>query len=116
MSQRRHVDANLVGASSVDFYFDQSELAEDGIDAADDIVVRDGFATAGSARGHADAAHRIAADRRRNGSAIFLRPAMDESEVRLLDLALGELGGQLAVGVVTLRDHDEAAGFFVEAV
>ncbi len=41
---------------------------------------------------------------------------VDQRDVCLLDLASGELRGQLAMGGVVFGDHDEAAGFFVEAV
>ena len=49
-------------------------------------------------------------------SRIFLRPAVDESDVGFLHFALGELLGEFAVGVVIFGDYDEAAGFFVEAM
>src|SRR5450755_3739582 len=84
MAQGRHVYADLVCPAGIDLYFNQRELAEGGFKAADDGVVGDSLAPATSARGHADAADRIAADAGGDGRAILFRPTMDQGNVSLL--------------------------------
>ena len=116
MAERSHVDTNLMRAAGIDFHFDQRELAKGSVQATDDAVVRDGFAASRAARGHPDAADRVAADRRVDGSAIFLRPAVHQRDISLLHFALGKLLGQLAMRFVVFRYDDQSAGFFVEAV
>src|SRR5690348_17211185 len=107
---------DLMSASSVDFDFDQRELAVGRIDAAGYLVVGDGLAASGVARSHAGAASAIATDARRDGSRVLLDPAVDQRDVFLRDFAARELIGELAMGFVVLGDYDQAAGFLVEAM
>src|SRR5438445_6128928 len=116
MSERRHVYANLVRAPSVNLHFEQCELAKGGIQTAHDTIMGDGLASARQAGGHARAAHPVTADALRNRSPILLEPAVHEGDIGFLDFAASELGSKFAVGVIVLRDHDDAAGLFVEAM
>lgn len=78
--------------------------------------MRDRLASARTPRGHANTPDLIPANARANGSTILLRPSVDECDVGLLYVAARELGSQLAVSFVILGHHDQAAGFFVEAM
>ena len=98
------------------FTFEQGELTVVGLQAALNQVMRDGFAAAAAASGHAGAADGVSADGGRDCALVVFGPAMDECDVGFLDLASCELRGHLAMGSVVFGDYDEAAGFFVEAV
>ena len=116
MSQRRHVNADLVSSTGVDFDFEQSELAERRIELAQNVVVRDGLALAGSLCRHSYAADGVAADAGVDGPALFLGPAVHQRDIGFLHFTFRELRGEFAVSVVIFRDHDQATGFFVETV
>ena len=111
------MDADLMGAAGLDADTDQGELAESCVEAANDFVVRDGGAGIfGRARGHAGAAHRIAADCGGDGSLLALDGAMHECDVGLADLTAGKQFGERGMGGVVFGDDDEAAGVLVEPV
>ena len=116
MSQGRHVHANLVGASGVDIERDQGKLAPGRIELPGNAVIGDRFAAFGAAGGHAGAADGVAADDVLDRPFRFLQPAVNESDVLLLDLPGGELLAELAVGGIVLGDYQQATGAFVEAV
>src|SRR5207247_9737728 len=80
------------------------------------VIMRDCLAAPTSTGGHANPADGIAADRTRNGAAIFHRPSVNQGDVRLLHPASGKFSRQLAMSSVVLLDHNEPAGFLVEAM
>src|SRR5579862_4929850 len=116
MTQRGEMHPDLMGTSGVDPHFDECELAIGRIDSAKNVVVRDSFAAAGLTGRHADAANAVAADAGRDSAGLFLDPSMDQGNVFLFYFSFGELLGEFAMGFVILRDHDEAAGFFIETM
>src|SRR5579862_2101340 len=73
--QRRHVDADLMGAAGIDLHFDQGELSKRRVEPTDDVVVRDGFAAVYAASAHAYAAYWVTADGRVDGAPISLGPS-----------------------------------------
>src|SRR4029077_13750605 len=79
-------------------------------------VMRYRVATAGGTRCHAYPPKPVAADAGGNRSTIFLGPAVNQSNVGLLNFAASKLFGQLAMCFVILCDYDQPARFFVEAV
>jgi hypothetical protein len=110
------VDANLVGAAGFYADFDEGEEAVGAGDPFEDVEVGDGGASVGAAGGHAGAADQVAGDGEGDGGVVFFYVAVEESEVGLGDLALGEHLAELAVGAVVFGDEDEAAGLLVEAM
>jgi hypothetical protein len=76
----------------------------------------DGGSTVGTTCGHTGTADEVAGDRKRDGGVVFLQVTMDESDVGLGHLALGEHLAELAVGAVVFGDEDEAAGLLVESM
>ena len=69
-----------------------------------------------AAGGHAGAADEVAGDGEGDGGVVFFEVAVEEGEVGLGDLALGEHLAEFAVGAVVFGDEDEAAGLLVEAM
>jgi len=116
VAERLHVDADLVGAAGFDADLDEGKSSIGGLDALEHSDVGEGGAAIGSAGGHAGAADEVACDRKVDGDVVFGDIAVDESEVGLGDLALGEHVAKLAVGAVVLGYEDDAAGLLVEAV
>jgi hypothetical protein len=110
------VDANLVGAAGFDADFDEGEGAVGAGDPFEDVEVGDGGAAVGAAGGHAGAADEVAGDGEGDGDVVFFQVAVEEGEVGLGDLALGEHFAKLAVGAVVFGDEDEAAGLLIEAM
>src|SRR5271170_4275233 len=66
-----HVDADLVGATSLDADFDEGEYAVGGVSPFEDVDVRDGGASVGAAGGHASAADEVAGDGEGDGGVGF---------------------------------------------
>src|SRR5262249_13824105 len=116
MSDGRHVNADLVGAASLDVNIDQRELAERRVDASPHLVMRHRGASFAALGGHTCAAYRIAADGGVDGAAVFRRPTVYQGDVPLLHFASGKLQGQLAMDRVVLGYDDQATGFLVEAM
>ena len=110
------VDADLVGAAGFDADFDEGEGAVGAGDAFEDVEVGDGGASVGAAGGHAGAADEVAGDGEGDGSVVLFEVAVEEGDVGLGDLALGEHLAELAVGAVVFGDEDEPAGLLVEAM
>src|SRR6266566_4500636 len=116
MAEGLGVDADLVGAAGFDADLDEREGAVGAGDPFKDMEVGDGGATVGAAGGHAGAADEVAGDGEGYGGVVFFEVAVEEGEVGLGDLALGEHLAKLAVGAVVFGDEDEAAGLLVEAM
>src|SRR5215470_1906852 len=116
MAKRCEVHPDLMSSSGIDPEFHKRELAVGRIDSLSDLVMRDGFASSGTAGGHARASHTVAADSGMDSSPFGLHRAMHQRNVRLLDLATGKLGGQFAMHFVVFGDDDQSAGFFIEAM
>src|SRR5579871_6372585 len=120
MAEGLEVDANLMGAAGLDADLDEGERAVRGGKAFDDFDMGDGgtdtLAISRTAGGHAVATDQIAADREVDGGVVLGDVAVDESDVGLFDVALGEHVAKLAVGGVVFGDEDDAAGLLVEAV
>ena len=111
-----HVDANLVGAAGFDTNLDEGEGAVGGGQALEYVDVGDGGAAVGTAGGHAGATDEVAGDGKVDGGVVLFDVAVDEGDVSLGDLTLGEHLAELAVGAVVFGDEDETAGLLVEAV
>jgi hypothetical protein len=116
MAEGLGVDANLVSAAGFDADFDEGEGAIGGDEAFENMEVGDGGAAVGAAGGHASAADEVAGDGEGDGGVVFFEVAMDEGEVGLRDLTLGEHVAEFAVGAVVFGDEDEAAGLLVETM
>ena len=116
MAERLQVDANLVGAAGLNADREQSEPAVGAFHALQHLPVRDGGAAAGAARGHAGAAHGVAADGQGDGAGVLRGPAVHQREVALAQAALAEHLAELAVREIVLGDDDEAAGLLVQPV
>ena len=112
MTDARQVHADLVRPAGPDPHFEKRESPE----ALQDPVFGQGRSSAPEPRGHADAPHRIARDRFLQLPAFLLHDAVNQRQVDLLDLALGELLGQVAVRGVVARHQDHAAGVAVQPV
>jgi hypothetical protein len=110
------VDADLVGAAGFDADFDEREGTVRGGEAFEYVEVGDGGASVLAASGHAGAAEEVAGDGEGDGGRVFFEVAVEEGEVGLGDLALGEHLAELAVGTVVFGDEDEAAGLLVETM
>ena len=116
MAEGLGVDADLMGAAGFDADFDEGEGAVGSGKAFEHVEVGDGGASVCSAGGHTDAADEVAGDREVDGGVVFFEMAVEESDIGLGDLALGEHLAEFAVGAVVFGDEDEAAGLFVEAM
>ena len=89
--------ADLVGAAGFDAHAHEREFAEARFEALHHFVVGDGCARVlCGARGHARAAHGIAADGGGDASLLALDAPVDEGDVGLADLARREELGELA--------------------
>ena len=108
------VDADLVGAAGLGLAADESEAAE----SFEDLVEGDGFLAAfrDGADGHFFAVGGVEADAAFDVVGVSLGSAGDEGEVFLVDGALFELEGEVAVGLVVFGDQEEARGVAVQAV
>src|SRR5690606_5055289 len=108
---------DLVGAARLEFELDERvavealEHAVDGDGVLAQLVVADDLflALAALARGAGSDRHVDHVDER-------LDLAVDDGEVALLDLASFELASELPVGLVALREDDDAAGVPIEPV
>jgi hypothetical protein len=116
MAEGLRVDADLMGAAGFDLDFDEREGAVRAGDALENVNVGDGGAAVGAACGHAGAADEVASDGKGDGGVVLFDVAVDEGQVGLRNLALGEHLAELAVGAVVFGDEDEAAGLLVEAM
>ncbi len=83
MTDGGHVDANLVGTACLDADAYERELAEAGVESANDFVMGDsGTGIVGGAGGHTGAAHRVAAEGSGDGSLLALDRALHEGDDR----------------------------------
>ncbi len=105
-----------MGASRVDFHFEQSKFTDGRIDAMVDGVMRDGFTTSMPTGGHTSATNDVSGDWSSNSGMILLWPAVDESDISLLHFSFGKLRRQSAMRLVVFGNENKAAGFFVQAV
>src|SRR4051812_4097672 len=105
-----------MSATSFDFDLEYSEFTKFRFNSLLNNIFGDGLASTGAARGHANTANRITADRARNGPFVTLYPAMDQGDVCLAYPSAGKLRRQFAMGDVIFCDNNQAAGFFIEAV
>jgi hypothetical protein len=117
MTDRRHVNANLMGTSGFNADTHKGEFAETRCKPPNHLVVRDGrpgiFVRL---HGHARSPHGIAAYAGGDGAFVASDGALDECDVGFLDLAAGEHFSEGGVGAVVFGDDDEAAGVSVEAM
>jgi hypothetical protein len=120
MAHGLEMDANLMCAACLDADLDEGEEAVGRGETFENLDVGDGgtdsFAVGGATGGHAVAADEIAAYGEVDGGVVFGDVTVDEGNVGLFDLALGEHVAELAVGAVVFGDEDDTAGLLVEAV
>jgi hypothetical protein len=104
--------ADLVCAAGADAYLKQREA----IEPPQHVIFAPGGAALGQAGSHAHALAGIAGYRLFDAAAILLHFAVNQGEISLLHLAIGELFGEALMRGIVLGYQEHAAGVAVEAM
>jgi hypothetical protein len=112
MADARQMHADLVGAAGAYADLKQREAVE----APQHVIFAPGGAALGETGGHAHTLAGIAGNWFFDAAAILLHYAVDQGEISLLHLAIGELFGEAPMRDVVLGYQEDAAGVAVEAV
>src|SRR5947199_6758020 len=116
MSDGRKMHPNLVCAASLNPDLKQRKFAVTAVDLLQNFPVGNGFASLAAARGHALAAHTVAADRSRNCVLRVKHPSVHQREVDFFCFPPGKLLGQFTMRFIGFGHYDQPAGFFIEPV
>src|SRR5690242_14049144 len=112
VTDRAQVNANLMRAAGLDLHLEQREFT----DCFHNGVFRMRRASSVLQCGHACPDSRMSYDRFLYGSTGFCKPAMNQSDVSLLDLSILKRGAQLRMTGIVLCDQEQTRGPFVDAM